>query len=320
MAFRTVDQKPTGEDFAKARELIEARGTGGLSLQDRRVVNLLYKNAGPRLCDDVDHVISIKDLRGPHKGGERVKETIIRLQQTIVQVPTIGKNDRPATKRVQILSDTTTSDDEDDPTGQVVYSFSRGMREIIKDSTLWGRVRTAVIFAFTSKYSLSLYELLTARINLTHVWDEQFSLKDFRALLGVPEDKLLRMPDLLRNCINVAVTEVNGMADFGVKIEPIRKGGKLRGKVTGFKVAWWRKNAQQLQEAYKEIKQPKVGRIARLTGKVEQMVGYVPTLDAATATQQLADNRQKLEEQVNAEVADMLEGMRAKERSKLAAE
>ena len=41
------------------------------------------------------------------------------------------------------------------------------MREIIKDSTLWGRVRTAVIFAFTSKYSLSLYELLTARINLT---------------------------------------------------------------------------------------------------------------------------------------------------------
>jgi hypothetical protein len=50
------------------------------------------------------------------------------------------------------------------------------------------------------------------------------------------------------------------------------------------------------------------------------MTGYVPTLDAATATQQLADNRQKLEEQVNAEVADMLEGMRAKERSKLAAE
>jgi hypothetical protein len=48
VTFRTVDQKPTGEDFAKARELIEARGTGGLSLQDRRVVNLLYKNAGTR--------------------------------------------------------------------------------------------------------------------------------------------------------------------------------------------------------------------------------------------------------------------------------
>jgi hypothetical protein len=308
VTFRTVEQKPSGDDFAKARELIEARGTGGLSLQDRRVVNLLYENAGSRLCDDVDHVIGIAKLRGPHKGGERVKDTIVRLQQTIVQVPTIGKNGRPATKRVQILSDTTTSDDEDDPTGQVVYAFSRGMREIIKDSTLWGRVRTAVIFAFTSKYSLSLYEILTTRINLSHVWDEQFSLKDFRALLGVPEDKLLRMPDLLRNCINVAVIEVNGMADFGVKIAPIRKGGKLRGKVTGFKVSWWRKNAQQLQEAYKEIKQPKVGRIERLTGKVEKMVEYVPTLDAATAAAQLAEDRAKLDRR------------QAEERGELAAE
>ncbi len=272
MLYLTIDQKPSTDDFAKARELIEARGTGSLSLHDRRVVNILYTTAGTRLCDDVDHVISIAELRGTHKGGERVKDSLVRLMTTLVQVPTIGKNGRSATKRVHILSDTTTSDDEDDPTGQVVYSFSRGMREIIKDSTLWGRIRTAVIFAFTSKYSLSLYELLAARINLEHVWQEEFSLRDFRALLGVPEDKLHRMPDLLRNCINVAATEVNGMADFGVKLDPIRKGGSIRGKVTGFRVSWWRKSTQQLQEAYKEIRRPKLGRIARLTGKVEDGV------------------------------------------------
>ena len=43
------------------------------------------------------------------------------------------------------------------------------------------------------------------------------------------EDKLLRMPDLLHNCIDIAVAEINRMADFGVKIEPIRKGGKVTG-------------------------------------------------------------------------------------------
>ena len=100
------------------------------------------------------------------------------------------------------------------------------MRAIIKDSTLWGRVRTAVIFAFTSKYSLALYELITARINLTHVWQEDFSLQDLRELLGVPDDKLRRMPDLLRYCVKVAELEVTGLADFGVKIEPIRTLGK----------------------------------------------------------------------------------------------
>ena len=45
MAFRTIDQRPNGDEFAKARELIEIRGTGALSLQDRRVMNVLYANA-----------------------------------------------------------------------------------------------------------------------------------------------------------------------------------------------------------------------------------------------------------------------------------
>lgn len=280
MRSLTINQKSSGSDFAKARELIEIRGTGDLSLQDRRVMNVLYANAGQRLCEDVSHAISIAELRGAHKGSERVKDSILRLMKTVVQVPVSGRNGKPATKRVQVLSDTTTSDDEDDPTGQVVYSFSKGMREIIKDSTLWGRVRTAVVFAFTSKYSLTLYELVTARINLTHIWQEEFSLEDFRALLGVPTDKLLRTPDLLRKVIQPAETEVNGLADFGVKIEPIRTGGTMRGLVTGFRVSWWRKDIPELQAAYSELKQPKVGRRARLMGTVEKTSAVLQSISA----------------------------------------
>jgi hypothetical protein len=201
---RTIDQKTHGDDFAKARELIEIRGTGNLSLQDRRVMNVLYANAGQRLCDDVFHTIRIVELRGSHKGSERVKESILRLMKTVVQVPVTGRNGKPATKLVQILSDTTTSDDEDDPSGQIMYSFSKGMRDIIKDSTLWGRVRTAVIFSFTSKYSLALYELITARINLKHVWQQELSVEDLRALLGVPDGKLERIPNLLQKVIQPA--------------------------------------------------------------------------------------------------------------------
>jgi hypothetical protein len=87
-------------------------------------MNVLYANAGGRLCDDVVHVISIAELRGNHKGGERVKDSILRLMKTVVQVPVTGRNGKPATKLVQVLSDTTTSDDEDDVSGQVLYSFS----------------------------------------------------------------------------------------------------------------------------------------------------------------------------------------------------
>jgi len=271
-SFRTIEQKPNGGDFAKARELIEIRGTGELSLQDRRIVNALYANAGQRLCDDVDHVISLAELRGAHKGGERVKQSIRRLMSTVVEVPTKDSKGRPATKMVQILSDSTISDEDDNPTGVVQYSFSRGMRAIIKDSTLWGRVRSSVIFAFTSKYSLALYELIAARINLKHMWKEEFTVDDLRALLGVPDGKLEKIPNLLQKVINPAVLEVNGLADFGVRIDPIREGGKVRGLVIGFSVAWWRKGEDELKSAFTELNQSKVGRLSRLRGKVASVV------------------------------------------------
>jgi len=278
VAFKTIDQKPNGDDFAKARELIEIRGTGALSLQDRRIINALYANAGTRLCDKVKHVIGIAELRGTHKGGERVKDSIIRLMTTLVQVPTKDDEGKPATKYVALLCDTTVSDDDRHPNGRVIYSFSPEMRNIIKDSTLWGRVRSAVVFAFTSKYALALYELITARINLKHMWQEEFSVPDLRALLGVPDGKLERIPNLLQRVIQPAVIEVNGLADFGVKIEPIRKGGQQRGLVVGFRLAWWRKDIPDLQAAYSELKRVKVGRMARLRKRVETLAAPSPSL------------------------------------------
>lgn len=272
MSHLTINQKPGGGDFAKARELIEIRGTGELSLHDRRIINILYANAGQRLCEDVQHIISMGELRGNHKGGERVADSITRLQKTLVLVPTVDRKGKAATKRVAILSDTTTTNDENDPDSVVMYSFSKGMRDIIKDSTLWGRVRNAVVFAFTSKYSIALYEIVSARINLKHVWQEEFELWMLRDLLGVPHDKLRRTPDLIRYCIRPAETEVNGLADFGVKIEPIRTGGTMRGVVTGFRVSWWRKDVPGLQDAYQELRRSKIGRIARLTGNAEVVV------------------------------------------------
>jgi hypothetical protein len=39
--------------------------------------------------------------------------------------------------------------------------------------------------------------------------------------------------------------------------------------VTGFRVAWWRKDIPDLKAAYRELKRVKTGRLARLKGKVE---------------------------------------------------
>ena len=73
-----------------------------------------------------------------------------------------------------------------------LFVFALECGPSFKDSTLWRRVRTAVVLAFTSKYSLALYELITARINLIYVGQEEFSVQDLRELLGAPDGKFLR--------------------------------------------------------------------------------------------------------------------------------
>jgi hypothetical protein len=75
-------------------------------------------------------------------------------------------------------------------------------------------------------------------------------------LLGVPNKKLLR------KAIQPAEVEVNGMDNFGVKIEP-----KARSSVSAFPGG--KRIFAGLQEAYKELKRPKVGRMARLRGTVK---------------------------------------------------
>lgn len=266
---RTVDQKPDYQGFPKAGELIEITGTGALSLHDRRVFNVLLQAAGPRLCDDVKHRIPIREVRGNHKGKERVKDSVLQLMRTIVTVPVAGRNGKPATKFVQLLAETTISDDDEDPTGEVVFQFPEGLRQILSQSMHWGRLRGQVIFAFTSKYSLNLYELLSMRVNLAHKDSQIFGMDELRALLGVPDDKLTRNPDFLRKVIQPAVIEVNGVSDFGVEVEPIRRGGTMRGIITGFQVIWWRKSIPELHKAHAELARPKVGRLARLTDTAE---------------------------------------------------
>ena len=251
----------------KPAELIEFRGTGNLTLHDRRVLNLLYENAGQRVCDDVYHVMALADLRGTHKGGERVKDSVIRLMQTLVEVPVTGSNGKPATRRVALLSETTTSDDEGDPTGEVVYALSKGLRDIIKDSTVWGRIQSQVMFAFTSKYALALYELLQKRVNLSHVWEQEFELSHFRELMGVPDGKMTGFFTLNAYCLKPALLEVNALADHGVSLEPLKRGKT----VYAIKMRWWKKTQREREIAYAELQRSKVGRLPRLKGTVERV-------------------------------------------------
>jgi hypothetical protein len=145
------------------------------------------------------------------------------------------------------------------------YFWPAGLRAIIRQSSQFARLQKDVMFAFSSKYALALYELVQKRGNLKHKFSEEFPLDRFRILLGVEPGKHSEFKSLKQRVISPAVLEVNGLGEFGCKVEPVFKGRK----VVAIRLSWWAKNLDEKKATLKELRVSRVGRRARLLGTVE---------------------------------------------------
>jgi Initiator Rep protein, WH2 len=141
------------------------------------------------------------------------------------------------------------------------------VRGIIRESSQYARLQKQVMFAFSSKYALALYEMVQKRGNLKFKTSEEFPVDRFRALLGVEEGKLQAFKSFKQRAIDPAVLEVNGLGEFGCRVEPIYSGRK----VTSVRLSWWSKNLDERKVTLNELRFSRVGRRARLQGKVESL-------------------------------------------------
>jgi len=118
----------------------------------------------------------------------------------------------------------------------------------------------------TSKYAIALYEMVQLRANMKRC-TETFPIDRFRDLLGVPPSGYKRGNDFVRNVIDPAILEVNGLSDISVDLQP-RRHSKFA-PIEAVTVVWWRKQGDDFRAAMQERNRSKVGRMARLRGKVE---------------------------------------------------
>lgn len=264
----TVAQRNNLDGFVKPGELVDVRAGVALSLQDRWVFNLLVEHAWSEIAEDKQHNIPMAKLRGPHhESSDRVADSIRTLMTTLVEVPT-SLDGHPVIFATQLLGDTTRFVDESSPRAILLYKFPEGLRRIIKESRYWGRIKAYVMFAFSSKYALALYEALCLRANL-RLSEQTFNVEDFRALLGVEKGQYPGFPQLKQRAIGPALIEVNALSDFNVEIDLIREGGLQRGKLVGFRLWWEKKSPEEWQAVLDELLRSKVGRKARIRGRVE---------------------------------------------------
>jgi plasmid replication initiation protein len=264
--IHTLDLKPRNEREArKPAELIQISGHHELTLNARRAITILWHRAHMQgVTAGKDYTIEIDDLKADrHKGYERVEEAITALMRAILTVKMPGGK----TTRVQFLGGNDL-DDPDRPAGVLTYSFDKRLIEILKTSTIWGKITLPVLMAFTSKYAVSLYENVSQMTGLELKQAQGFSLDELRDMLGVQPGQYKTFGELNKHVLQPAVAEVNALAPFGISVLPVKQGKRVASVLLG----WTKKDSTALREAFEESQRSRVGRRARISGTVEHLV------------------------------------------------
>ncbi|PHP27643.1 replication initiation protein [Limimaricola cinnabarinus] len=262
--LRVLSLTPSHDEAIKPSELIQITGHQTLTLNARRAITILWHNAHQQgIREGKDYTIELAELRPDgHKGSEMVEEAIVSLMQTILTVKLSGGR----TRRVQFLGGND-MDDPDRPAGALTYSFDKRLVEMLRDSSIWGKIALPVLMAFSSKYAVSLYENASQWSNLSRKVFQEISLDDFRQMLGVEDGKYPAFGALNKHVLKPAVDEINALAPFNITVAPLKTGRR----VTHIRVGWWRKSEEELQAAWAEAQRPKVGRRARIAGQVQHI-------------------------------------------------
>ncbi len=255
----TLDQRTNINGVPKAAELIEITGAHALEASDRAILNLLYQHAhdSGRLGDPAaSWELPITALRpSKHNGTDRIRDSLSRILS--VQVKVAYREAKTGRDRVLLT--------------HLFESFDIPADEgaggpVLAQSSRWGRIKAEIVCAMSSKYAIALYELVQLRGNMDRCV-ERFALDRFRELLGVPPDAYERGNDFIKRVIEPAVLEVNGLSEFGVKVDVER--AYSRAPITGVVLGWWHKDSDEYRATYRERQLSKLGRMARLKGAVE---------------------------------------------------
>jgi len=278
---RTVEQKTNALGFPKPGELIEMTGTHALEASDRAILNLLYQHAhdSGRLLDPSAEweipVAAIRQSFSKHDSSDRLRDSLNRLMSVKVNVVYVADETEAGNAPEQRVVITGLFDFFDVSAKELAkratlrYGLPRKLAPILETSGRWGRIKAEIVCSMTSKYAISLYEILQLRANLERSV-ETFPIDRFRELLGVPPDAYERADNFQRKVIEPAVIEVNGLSDMSVQIELNRK--HSRAPIEAVAVAWWKKSGDDFRAAMEERNRSKVGRMARLKGLAEAVV------------------------------------------------
>lgn len=272
MSHLTTAQKTNFIGYPKPAELIEITGSHLLDAPDRAIQNMIFQYAhdsGRLIEPDAEWELRFADIRkalSKHESNDAVRSSLDKLRRVEVTLHYLSsRTGKPRTLKTNLLEFTDTDDDNSDG-ATVMFGIPKKLRMALINSNRWGRVKSEITYAMTSKYAITLYEMVCLRANMD-ICVESFKIDRFRELLGVPPDSYKRGDDFRRFVVEPALLEVNGLSDLSVQIDLRRR--HSRAPIHEVTMAWGKKCGDEFRAAQQERNRSKAGRMARLRGQVE---------------------------------------------------
>lgn len=267
--------------FPKPAELIEITGTAALEAQDRAIMNVLYQHAhdSGRLADvNADWTLPMVALRiSKHESNDRLHAALDRLMRVVVTVPVFSaKTGEPRLIKTHLFDFFDLSANAHASGATIRFGLPKQLQPVLVASGRWGRIKAETVCAMTSKYAIALYEMIQLRAGMDNCV-ETFPIERFRDLMGVPKGAYQQGPDFTRFVLEAAALEVNGLSDYSVEFQVVRR--HSRAPITAVTLAWWRKEGDAFRAIYAEQQQPKQGRTARLRSMAQAGLHGTPKGD-----------------------------------------
>jgi len=250
---------------------------GSLTLADRRLFNHLLAAAYRDLGRKQVHSVQMSEIRRfaaeardgvEDCGNRRIKESITRLQQTVVQFNYLDSMRGEVWQSSQLLG----TAEIITRTGELTYTFPHGLAEKLIEPALYSYISLRVMYQFESKYSLILYEILKryADRNAQEPW-WPVKTSELRDLLGC-RDKLPDWKDFRRRALDPAMEEINQLAEFTVELDEVRQGrGRGGGRVVGVTFRVRRKDRDEAAVTARELDKPRTQRRGEKRTREEDM-------------------------------------------------
>lgn len=203
--------------------------SNSLSLLERKIFNILLKNAFNFLLKRSEHVLRINDLSYQigwdinSKQNEALKEALTSINGTQVTWNIFNKDKKNTWGVATLISGAEICN------GVVTYRFDEKIRMLLANPSIYARLNLQVHQKFRSKYAYVLWEFFVEALcsyNTDCVSEYEISLMDLRKFLDVI-DKYPAFKDLNRIILLPSLKEINKVSDIEVQYDVRRQSRKV---------------------------------------------------------------------------------------------